>query len=129
MTSVPRGIKSRLTCAWLAGAAALASPGVAHAAAGPATNAAAMLSLAKASGCLACHAMRHKKVGPAYAAIAARYAGNAKALDILQNAILNGHVGTWGVIPMPAYGGSQQDLTPDQARQLAQWIMGMRAQA
>ncbi len=129
MTSGLRGIQGRLLGAWLVGAAALASPGVAQAAAGPATNDAAMLSLAKASGCLACHAMHHKKVGPAYATIAARYAGNAKALTILENAILDGHVGTWGVIPMPAYGGSQQILTPDQARQLAQWIMGMRGRA
>lgn len=73
--------------------------------------------------------MHHKKVGPAYEAIAARYANNSKALDILQNAILNGHVGTWGVIPMPAYGGSQQDLTSAQAHQLAQWIMGMKPQS
>lgn len=129
MTSDSRGIPCRLAGIWLAAAVALAPPGVVHAAAGPAANDAAMLSLAKSSGCLACHAVHHKKVGPAYAAIAARYAGNAKALDILQNAILNGHVGTWGVIPMPAYGGSQQVLTPAQARQLAQWIMGMRAQA
>lgn len=112
----------------LAVVAALALSGVAQAAA-PATQDTAMLSLAKSSGCLACHALQHKKVGPAYAAIAARYAGNSKALDILQNAILNGHVGTWGVIPMPAYGGSQQDLTSAQARQLAQWIMDMKPQS
>jgi Cytochrome c551/c552 len=88
-------------------------------------DAVAMLALAKSSGCLACHALQQKKIGPAYAAIAARYANKPGALVTLQRAILQGESGTWGVIPMPAYGGSQNVLTPAQAHDLAQWILGL----
>lgn len=86
-------------------------------------DAVAALALAKSSGCLACHALQQKKIGPSYAAIAARYANNPKAAANLQHAILHGESGTWGVIPMPAYGGSQKVLTPAQAQQLARWIL------
>lgn len=88
-------------------------------------DAVAMLALAKSSGCLACHALQQKKIGPSYAAVAARYASKPGALATLQRAILQGESGTWGVIPMPAYGGSQNVLTPAQAHDLAQWILGL----
>jgi len=110
-------------------AAVLAAPAAARAAAPAAAtgrvDAVAMLALAKSSGCLACHALQHKKVGPSYAAIAARSANKPDALETLQNAILHGESGTWGVIPMPAYGGAQQVLTRAQAHDLAQWILGL----
>lgn len=89
----------------------------------------AMLSLAESSGCLACHAMQRPKVGPSYAQIARRFQGQPGAVRTLQDAILNGHSGTWGIIPMPAYGGSQQVLTPDQARELARWVLAQATPA
>ena len=36
-------------------------------------------ALAKSKGCLNCHALDQKKVGPAFKDIAAKYAGNADA--------------------------------------------------
>ncbi len=90
-------------------------------------DAAAMLSLARASGCLACHAVNQRKIGPSYTEVARRYSGQPGALQTLQNAILNGHSGTWGIIPMPAYGGSQQVLTPAQAGDLARWVLSLAA--
>ena len=36
-------------------------------------------ALAKSSGCLNCHAVNAKKVGPAFKEIAAKYQGNADA--------------------------------------------------
>lgn len=90
-----------------------------------AVDAKAMLSLAEQSGCLACHAIDKRKVGPSYAEIAQRYHGQPGALQTLQRAILDGHSGTWGIIPMPAYGGSQQVLTEQQARDLARWVLSL----
>ncbi len=81
--------------------------------------------LAKSVGCFACHAVDHAKVGPSYAAVAARFAHDPNATAILQDAILNGHQGTWGIIPMPAY-APDGDLTPRQAHQLARWILSLR---
>ncbi|MCX7989129.1 MAG: c-type cytochrome, partial [Aquificaceae bacterium] len=39
--------------------------------------------LAKQKGCMACHDMKAKKVGPSYADIAKKYAGRADAVDYL----------------------------------------------
>jgi cytochrome c len=77
--------------------------------------------LAQQKGCMACHAMKAKKVGPAYADIAKRYAGRADAVDYLANKIKNGGVGVWGNIPMP-----RQNVTDAEARQLAQWILSVK---
>lgn len=41
-----------------------------------AANAQAGADLAKAKGCLNCHAVAEKKVGPAYKDVAAKYKGN-----------------------------------------------------
>lgn len=85
----------------------------------------ATLALARASGCLACHAVDKPRVGPSYAAIARRFRGRADALQALQRAILDGHSGTWGIVPMPAYGGSQDILSAAQARDLARWVLSL----
>lgn len=86
-------------------------------------DAAKMLELARSSGCLACHGLEHAKVGPSYAEIAKRFQGRPDAVRTLQDAILNGHSGTWGIIAMPSYGGSQNLLTPAQAEDLARWVL------
>ena len=47
--------------------------------AGAANAADAGADLAKAKGCLGCHAVAEKKVGPAYKDVAAKYKGNKDA--------------------------------------------------
>ncbi|WP_297913201.1 c-type cytochrome [Thiomonas sp.] len=100
----------------------LAAAGGARAATVDATR---MMALAQSSGCLACHALHRTKVAPSYDAIAQRFQGHADAVQTLQNAILNGHSGTWGIVPMPSYGGAQGLLTPAQAQDLARWVLSM----
>jgi cytochrome c len=51
--------------------------------AGAANAADAGADLAKAKGCLGCHAVAEKKVGPAYKDIAAKYKGNKDAEAML----------------------------------------------
>jgi cytochrome c len=77
--------------------------------------------LAQQKGCNACHAMNAKKVGPAYADVAKKYAGRADAVDYLANKIKNGGVGVWGNVPMP-----RQNVTDAEAKQLAQWILSIK---
>jgi cytochrome c len=48
-----------------------------------AANAQAGADLAKAKGCLGCHAVDQKKVGPAYKDVAAKYKGNKDAEAML----------------------------------------------
>lgn len=69
---------------------------------------AAGLELAKQSGCLACHSIEKKIVGPAWNDVAARYKGNAAAeRDQLIEKVKSGGKGNWtevtGGIPMPPY--------------------------
>lgn len=74
--------------------------------------------LAKQKGCIACHDVKTKKVGPSYSDIARKYAGRADAVDYLASRIRKGSIGVWGSIPMPP-----QDMNDVEAKQLAQWIM------
>lgn len=68
---------------------------------------AASLELAKKSGCLACHAVEKKVVGPAWKDVAAKYKGDAGAKALLVDKIKKGGKGNWtevtGGVPMPPY--------------------------
>ncbi len=58
-------------------------------------------ALATASGCMACHKVDVKVVGPSYKDVAARYKGDAGAKATLIEKVRKGGAGTWGDIPMP----------------------------
>ncbi len=57
--------------------------------------------------CLACHAVDHKVVGPAWKDVAAKYKGQAGARDMLVQKVIKGGAGNWnkvtGGIPMAAH--------------------------
>jgi cytochrome c len=65
------------------------------------------LALAQQSGCLACHSIEKKVVGPAWQDVAARYKGNAAARVDLIAKVKSGGKGNWtevtGGVPMPPY--------------------------
>jgi cytochrome c len=69
--------------------------------------------LAKSSGCLTCHAMDAKKMGPAFKSISAKYKGNAgaeaKLVEMLSKA--QGH---------PAVKAS-----PDDIKKLVKWNLSL----
>ena len=79
------------------------------------------MALAKAKNCLACHAVDHKLVGPAYKDVAAKYAGDKGAADKLALKIMKGGSGVWGAIPMPA-----NNVTEAEAKQLASWVLSLK---
>ena len=91
--------------------------GVAQAVA-PAVSAAK--ALAEKSGCLACHGVSNKIVGPALHDIAAKYRSDAGAQDRLSAKVKSGGQGAWGEIPMPP----NDRLTDDDIRALVRWILG-----
>ncbi|WP_374433903.1 c-type cytochrome [Inhella sp.] len=90
------------------------------AAAGLMTANAAMadLALAQKKNCMACHAVDKKVVGPAYKDVAAKYAKDKKAADMLAEKIIKGGKGAWGEVPMPP-----NQVTADEAKKLATWIL------
>jgi cytochrome c551/c552 len=63
------------------------------------------LALAKKSGCLACHKIETKLVGPAWRDVSQRYRGVAGAKAQLVKKVKNGGKGNWtavtGGVPMP----------------------------
>ena len=84
------------------------------------------LELAKKSGCLACHSVDAKVVGPAWKDVAAKYKGQADAKATLVNSITKGSKGKWtavtGGVPMPPYSPRVADA--DIAK-LADFILGL----
>ena len=64
-------------------------------------NAQADEALAKAKNCMSCHQVAVKVLGPAYKDVAAKYKGDAGAVDKLAAKIKAGGKGVWGEIPMP----------------------------
>jgi cytochrome c len=71
------------------------------------------LALVAQSNCLTCHAVNQTTTGPAYADIAARYAGaDAEQINKLAKTIIAGGSGNWGSVPMiPHPEISEEDAT------------------
>ena len=78
--------------------------------------------LAKSSGCLNCHTVDKKLVGPALKDIAAKYKGDATAADKLAVKIQKGSQGVWGPIPMPP----NSKVNDADAKTLAQFILSLK---
>jgi cytochrome c len=77
------------------------------------SQAQADLDLAKKSGCLACHSVEKKVVGPAWKDVSAKYKGDAGAKAVLIAKIKKGGKGNWtkvtGGAPMPPYSPRVKD--------------------
>lgn len=79
------------------------------------------LALAKSSGCLGCHQVDSKLVGPAYKEVAEKYKGDAGALDMLVDKVMNGGSGTWGQVPMPP----NAHVGEEKIRTIVTWILSL----
>ena len=88
-----------------------------------ASEADSALELAKTHGCLTCHSITEKIVGPAYQDVSSKYANDKDAVASLVQSIRNGSIGKWGKrIPMPAHPNmSNEDLTT-----LAKWVLSQK---
>lgn len=71
--------------------------------------------------CVACHTVDSQLVGPAMKEVAARYAGQDGAVDILAASIKNGVSGKWGAAAMPP-----NAVTEEEARTLAEWVLSLQ---
>jgi len=79
----------------------------------------ASLELAAKNACTACHAPARKILGPSYADVAKRYAGQKDAVATLAESIRQGGAGKWGPVPMPA----QPALSDADLKTLAAWVL------
>jgi cytochrome c len=78
--------------------------------------------LATEKNCMSCHAIASKLVGPAYNAVAAKYAGQKDAADVLAAKIMKGGSGVWGPVPMPA----NSQVNAAEAKKLAAWVLTLK---
>ncbi len=89
-------------------------------------------ALAKSKGCLACHTVDKKLIGPTYKEIAKKYAGQKDAEARIATTIVKG-------TPVPAGVGWQKEgkatlpfmppnasVKPDEATKLSKWILGLK---
>lgn len=79
--------------------------------------------LAKKHACIACHVIKGAKtVGPAYADVAKKYAGQKDAEAKLADKVKKGSQGVWGQVPMPPNAA----LPDADARTLVKWILSIK---
>lgn len=77
------------------------------------------LDTAKKNGCLSCHAIDKKMVGPSWKDIGAKYKGH-KADELIAS-IKQGSKGKWGTIPMPP----QSKASDADIAELANYILSL----
>jgi cytochrome c len=81
-------------------------------------------ALARKSGCLECHSVDKKVIGPAYRDVAARYKGDARARAALIEKVKKGGKGKWtqvtGGVPMPPYSAL---LSNPEIERLVDWVL------
>jgi sulfite dehydrogenase len=73
-------------------------------------------------GCLSCHNVNMKVVGPAYKDIAAKYRSDGSALAKISEQIHKGGSGKWGPVLMPPFPG----VTEAETKALADWILSQK---
>jgi len=85
-------------------------------------DASAAEALAKKDGCLLCHAVDNKLVGPSYKEIAAKYKGDKSMEAKLIEKVKKGGSGVWGQIPMPPNSPQVKD---EDIKTIVQWILSL----
>jgi|APTNR8051073442_1049403.scaffolds.fasta_scaffold54665_2 cytochrome c len=93
-----------------------------HSAPAFAQSADAAMDLARKSGCLACHGLDTRLVGPSWKDVGRKYAGRADAEATLVAKVRKGGKGVWGEVPMPP------NVTVREAdvRTLVQYVLTLR---
>ena len=79
-------------------------------------------ALAQKSGCIACHNVDKKVIGPAYKDVAAKYATDKDALAKLSDKVKKGGAGVWGQIPMPP----NAQVSDAEIKTLVSWILSLK---
>lgn len=80
-------------------------------------------ALSKKYACVACHVVKGPKtVGPSYADVAKKYAGQKDAEAKLGDKVKKGGTGVWGQVPMPP-----NPSVPDaDLRALVKWVLSTK---
>ena len=102
----------RVTLQWIAVIGLLATAGPVRAG----------YDLVVKKNCLACHQLDKRKYGPNFKEVAAKYAYQKNAADVLAKKIRRGGTGVWGADVMPA----QPQVSAAEARTLATYVLSLK---
>jgi len=80
-------------------------------------------AIATKAGCLACHNVDKKVVGPSYKDVAAKYKGQADAVAKLSEKVRKGGVGNWGPPPIPMPPNPVEKISDADLKSVIQWIL------
>ena len=78
--------------------------------------------LAMQKNCTACHYVDKRKYGPSFQQVAAKYAGQKNAAEMIAKKIRRGGTGVWGQDVMPP----QPQVSAAEARTLATYILSVQ---
>jgi len=87
-----------------------------------ASGAQAQENKAQAAGCMTCHGIDKKIVGPAYKDVAAKYRNDKGAEAKLFTKVKNGGKGVWGDVPMPP----NAHVKDEDIKGIVHWILGLK---
>lgn len=85
-------------------------------------HAAASEKLAQSSGCMTCHAIDKKGIGPGYKEVAAKYRTDKNAEANLVKKVKAGGSGVWGATPMPP----NAHVKEDDIKTIVRWILTLK---
>lgn len=74
------------------------------------------LEKVKGSDCTSCHMVQRKIVGPSYSDVAEKYESTEENVTMLAEKVVQGSVGNWGEVPMPAHPGLSEEDAKDMVR-------------
>lgn len=100
------------TFAACAMAAALLATGVAH----------ANEKLAQASGCMTCHGVDKRIIGPSFKEIAGKYGKQKGAEAGLVTKVRDGGKGVWGDVPMPP----NKHVKDEDIKTIVVWVLSQK---
>lgn len=79
-------------------------------------------ALAQKSGCIACHNVDKKIIGPAYKEVAAKYKADKDADKMLAGKVKAGGSGVWGPVPMPP----NAQVSDADIKTMVAWILSLK---
>lgn len=81
--------------------------------------------LMERSGCISCHRIDQKLIGPAFRDVAARYRNRADAADYLAGRIRGGsEEGIWGDLPMPP--NPVDKISDENLSLVIEWLLSLQ---
>jgi len=81
------------------------------------------LELVAKSDCFTCHKVKENSTGPAYEAVAAKYApGSDEVIDKLADKVIKGGSGNWGTVPMLPH----PQVSKEDARTMVKYVLALK---